>query len=97
MPAGLVRFGSGDASTIVNGPDPGRLNEIVSRPGVALALVIAWRSDPAPESATLVTVNVCAAAGEATTPAAIPATTIANPTRSANRLVRRSTPPIRPK
>src|SRR5438270_12815844 len=36
------------------------LNVMVSKPALAFASVIAWRSDPAPESAVLVTVKVAA-------------------------------------
>jgi hypothetical protein len=37
-------------------PDPGILNEILSRPEWAFASMIAWRNDPAPLSVVLVTV-----------------------------------------
>ena len=46
-------------------PAPETLKTIVSAtPGVALASMIAWRSDPAPVSAVLVTVKVAAVAIE---------------------------------
>jgi len=43
-------------------PAPVTLKAIVSAPAAALASVIAWRSDPAPESLVLVTVKVAAEA-----------------------------------
>src|SRR5690349_4654953 len=52
--------GSVDASVIVCTPAPGTLNAIVSGPGAAFALVIAWRRLPAPASLVLTTVNVAA-------------------------------------
>ena len=51
-----VRFGSGVTGVIVCTPLPTMLNWIVSAPGLAFASRIAWRSDPAPESAVVVTV-----------------------------------------
>src|SRR5216117_2826843 len=49
-----------DAGAIVCTPAPGMLNVIVSAPGFALASRIACRSEPAPLSLVLVTVNVAA-------------------------------------
>ncbi len=46
-------------------PAPGIAKAIVSAPTLALASSIAWRSDPAPESFTFVTVNVAAESGRA--------------------------------
>src|SRR6188508_1595265 len=57
---GSVVLGSHVVSTIVWTPAPGMLKSIVSAPGLAFASVIAWRSDPAPESALVVTVKVAA-------------------------------------
>jgi hypothetical protein len=55
-----VAFGSHVVKTIVWTPAPGMLKSIVSAPGFAFASRIAWRSEPAPESALVVTVNVAA-------------------------------------
>ena len=57
--------GSCDAGAIVQTPEPSQpapetLNAIVSAPAAAFASVIAWRSEPAPESLVLVTVKVAA-------------------------------------
>ena len=57
---GLVITGSAVAGTIVWTPEPTMLKAIVSAPAAALASRIAWRSDPAPASSMLVTVNVAA-------------------------------------
>ncbi len=62
---GSVAFGSHVARTMVWTPGPGMLNAIVSAPGFALASRIAWRNDPAPESAVVVTVKVAAGADAA--------------------------------
>ena len=51
-----VIVGSAVAGEIVWTPPPVMAKVIVSAPEFALASVIAWRSEPAPESATVVTV-----------------------------------------
>ena len=56
-----VMIGRTDASEIVWTPLPVMLKSIVSAPGLALASVIACRSEPAPLSLMLVTVYVVAA------------------------------------
>src|SRR5436190_1117579 len=54
--------GSGERGVIVRAPPPPILKMMRSRPTVALALSMACRNEPAPESATLVTVKVAAEA-----------------------------------
>ena len=53
---GEVMAGSAELGVIVWTPEPVMLKLIVSAPGFALASRIAWRSEPAPESAVVVTV-----------------------------------------
>ena len=53
--------GSAVAGAIVCTPGPGMLNMMVEKSMLLLASLIAWRSDPAPESFVLVTVKVLAA------------------------------------
>src|SRR2546425_387665 len=53
---------AGRTAIILRGPDPGILNAMRSAPELALASRIAWASEPAPEDAVLVTVNVVPAA-----------------------------------
>ena len=48
------------ASAIECGPEPAMLNAMMCGPAAPLASRIAWRSDPAPESAIVVTVYVVA-------------------------------------
>src|SRR3954468_7326151 len=60
--SGAVIGGRLDASAIVFTPFPTMLNVITSAPAVALASMIAWRSDPAPVSLVVVTAKVAAAA-----------------------------------
>src|SRR5262245_23315893 len=57
--------GSGDAVAMVWTPEPGIANSMMSNPGAALESRIACRSDPGPESFTLVTVCVAAEAPRA--------------------------------
>src|SRR5688500_20207382 len=52
-----VTTGRFDVSAMTCGPGPGMLNVIVSRPRRALALPIAWRSEPGPLSLVVVTAN----------------------------------------
>src|SRR5262245_41887272 len=66
MTTGDVIVGSVVSTSIVCTPLPGILKWIVSVPAFVLASVIAWRSDPAPLSAVLVTVYVVAVADAAT-------------------------------
>jgi hypothetical protein len=54
--------GRKDVGLIVFTPPPGMLKVIVSRPGLAFASVMAWRSDPGPLSLVFVTVKVAARA-----------------------------------
>jgi hypothetical protein len=68
MKTASVTTGSCVAGVIVCTPDPVMVKSIVSRPGLALASRIAWRSEPAPESFVFVTVNVAAARGIAAVP-----------------------------
>src|SRR5262245_46159355 len=42
-------------------PAPGMLKRMVSAPGLALALVMAWRNDPGPASLVLLTVKTAGA------------------------------------
>ena len=63
MITGCVIAGSPEERKIVWTPLPGMLNSMTSSPKFAFASRIAWRSDPAPESSVLMTVNVAAAAG----------------------------------
>ncbi len=72
--ARAVSAGRGVARAIVCGPLPAMLNATVSPPAALLASMIAWRRDPAPESAVDVTVKVAPRP-----PAAIPMAI--NPTR----------------
>src|SRR4030095_10523293 len=65
-----VMFGSFVAGVIVWTPLPTMLKLIVSAPGFPFALVIASRSEPAPESAVDVTVKVAAGAEAVTRSAA---------------------------
>jgi hypothetical protein len=58
----------GLATAIVWTPAPGMLNAISSSPGLPFASRTAWRSEPAPESAVVVTVNVVADAAETIAP-----------------------------
>ena len=62
---GPVIAGSGVVGVIVWTPVPGMAKAIVSAPMAAFASRIAWRSDPAPLSAVLVTVKVAQRAGVA--------------------------------
>src|SRR5690348_2620172 len=64
--AGSVTTGSWDSRLTVLGPVPIE-NATRSKPGLALASRIAWRRLPGPESLALITVNVAAVAGAATT------------------------------
>jgi hypothetical protein len=57
-----VTSGSAVAGWMVWTPAPGMAKAIASVPALPLASVMAWRSEPAPESAVVVTVKV--AAGE---------------------------------
>ena len=59
-PASTLTLGRLLARAIVCGPVPGMLNAIVCGPAAPLASVSAWRSDPAPASAMVVTVYVVA-------------------------------------
>src|SRR5437867_6167022 len=52
-----VMFERGESGGIVCSPAPGMLNLMVSGPMVLLASLIAWRSDPGPRSAVVVTVK----------------------------------------
>src|SRR5262245_46104107 len=65
MMTGEVIVGSAVGTSIVCTPLPAMLKAIVSVPPLALASVIAWRSDPAPLSVVLVTVYVVAEAAAA--------------------------------
>src|SRR5215467_9129219 len=65
MTTGDEMLGREDGTSIVCTPLPGMLKWIVSVPTLALASVIACRSDPAPLSAVLVTVYVVAEASAA--------------------------------
>src|SRR5690349_21965995 len=58
MVTGPVMPGRGEAGESVCRPEPEMWNEIESAPAAAFAARIAWRSVPAPESLTLVTVKV---------------------------------------
>ena len=60
-----VIVGRGVAGAIVWTPEPGIANWIVCGPALPLASRIAWRNEPAPESAVFVTVNVAALRGMA--------------------------------
>jgi hypothetical protein len=60
MVTGSVNVGSAVTGAIVKGGVPGRLNAMMSGPRVALALVMAARKDPGPESDVTVTVKVAA-------------------------------------
>src|SRR3954453_21567043 len=65
MLMGSVIVGRADVTWIVNGPTPGIAKMIWSGMegaalGMALARMIAWRSEPGPESFVLVTPNVAA-------------------------------------
>jgi hypothetical protein len=62
MMTGDVIVGRPDGTSMVCTPLPGMLKVIVSVPAAVLASVMAWRSDPAPLSAVLVTVYVVAVA-----------------------------------
>ena len=53
MTTGSVIVGSGVRGWIVCGPAPGMLKLMVCTPGVALALMIAWRREPGPLSLML--------------------------------------------
>src|SRR5208283_5163647 len=70
MTTGTVIEGSGETGLIVCTPGPGMLKSIVSAPevglAVALASMIAWRSEPGPLSALLVTVNVASSTRSST-------------------------------
>ena len=59
---------SGVSVTMVWTPVEGIANAIVSAPGLPFASRMAWRSDPAPESAVVVTVKVAAPAPVAASP-----------------------------
>jgi hypothetical protein len=52
-----VIFGSADSGAIVCGPDPME-KLITSGPELPLASTMAWRSEPSPASAVLLTRNV---------------------------------------
>ena len=54
----LVIVGNDEAGAIVWTPEPPMAKSIVLDPPAALASVIAWRSDPAPASLTLVTMSI---------------------------------------
>src|SRR4051812_32803216 len=56
----LVISGNCVSGAMVRMPLPGRLNWITLAPPAALALRIAWRREPRPESLALVTVKVAA-------------------------------------
>jgi hypothetical protein len=78
--------GSAAAGEIVQTPLPSQpapetLNAIVSSPAAVFASLIAWRSDPAPESAVVVTVNVVPSQHAASTNSSDPA-------RSASLIIR---------
>ncbi len=62
---GPVTEGRRDSAVIVCGPAPGIAKAMMSGPPAALASRIAWRSEPGPLSAVLVTLNVAAPAGPA--------------------------------
>src|SRR6185503_11817720 len=65
---GLVIGGSADAGVIVNGAAPGMLKTILSAPGLALASMIARRSDPDPAAAlSVLLVTMKTAEGELVT------------------------------
>jgi hypothetical protein len=66
MVTGLVIASRLEATTMACTPLPVMLNVIVSPPVFALALKIAWRNEPAPESFVFVTVYVFARALAAT-------------------------------
>src|SRR5262245_60859200 len=59
---GCMTVGRPDVGAIVCTPEPGMAKTMVSGPAFALASRIAWRSEPAPESFVVVTVNVAAGA-----------------------------------
>src|SRR5262245_4442031 len=66
MTSELLMNGSGVWSAMECGPGPGMLNAIVSRDARAFESMIACRSDPGPESAVLLTVNVAGPSGAVT-------------------------------
>src|SRR5438876_296124 len=53
-----VTVGSGEARLIVCTPVPGMLKLMSSTPGAAFASLIAWRREPAPASAVVVTTKL---------------------------------------
>ncbi len=58
MTSGVVIVGKGEAAAIVRTPAPGMSKSIVFVPPTAWSeSTIAWRSDPGPPSAVVVTVN----------------------------------------
>jgi hypothetical protein len=63
MATGSVIGGKADPGVMVKGPVPDKLNTIVSNPGFPFASSIACRKQPAPLSATVVTVKTAATAG----------------------------------
>src|SRR5512135_719067 len=77
MVTSSVTPGRALAGWMSHGPGAGRSKVIVSAPGFALASRIAWRSDPGPESAVVVTAKVVGAApaGVATSTGSVTATT----------------------
>src|SRR4051812_39277209 len=58
MTTASVIVGKVDAKAIVCTPPPAMLKLIVSAPALAFALMMAWRSEPAPASEVLTTLNV---------------------------------------
>src|SRR5262245_37066 len=56
MMTGSVMAGRADGGLVGRTPGAGMLKAIVSAPGAALAQMIAWRSEPRPESSVLMTV-----------------------------------------
>ena len=66
MITGSVMVGSGVSGAIVCGPAPDVERDRVERPVLAFASRIAWRSEPAPLSLVLVTVNVAGRSGTVT-------------------------------
>ena len=58
MTTGSVSVGRADSGAIVWTPVPGMLKVIVCTPGVALASVMTWRSEPVPVSLVLVTTKL---------------------------------------
>src|SRR5262252_7616995 len=60
MRTASVMLGNADSGEMTCTPGFGMLNVIVSPPGIALALMMAWRSEPAPLSSVFSTTSVAA-------------------------------------